>query len=195
MTPLLYSIGQFCARRRLLVLGVWLLVASGSAPGRTIARRHAIDDNVTLPGTESQRAANILQSGFGSAGTNGSNPIVLRAAAGTTLTGAAQRDAVQRTVAAYAHDPGVLSAISPLGPAGAAQLSRDDRIGYISVTLRAGPAALTIDQARHFSRSPGPRARRASPSRPAATSAARSPSPRPRTRRRSACSRRSSCSC
>jgi hypothetical protein len=29
MTPLLYRVGQFCARRRLLVLGVWLVLAVG----------------------------------------------------------------------------------------------------------------------------------------------------------------------
>ncbi len=150
MTPLLYAIGQFCARRRLLVLGAWLLIAVGVGAWASSLGGTLVTDNVTLPGTESQRAANILQNSFGTLGANGSNPIVLRAAAGTTLTGAAQRAAVQRTVAAYAHDPGVLSAVSPLGPAGAAQLSRDRRIGYVAVTLRAGPAALTIEQARHF---------------------------------------------
>jgi pyruvate/2-oxoglutarate/acetoin dehydrogenase E1 component len=67
----------------------------------------------------------VLQHGFGTAGVNGSNPIVLRAPTGATLTDARQRAAVQQVLASYAHDPGVIGAISPLSPAGAAQLSRD----------------------------------------------------------------------
>ncbi len=148
MTPLLYKIGHFSARRRLLVLGAWLLLAAGLGVWTHALGGTQINDNVTLPGTESQRAANVLQQDFGTAGANGSNPIVLRAPAGHTLTDPQERTAVERTAAAYARDPGVLGVVSPLSGAGAAQLSRDKSIGYLSVTLRAGPAQLTLAEAQ-----------------------------------------------
>ncbi len=96
MTPLLYRIGQFCARRRLLVLGVWLVLAAGLGVWAHQLGGTEVTNNVTLPGTGSQSAADVLQDGFGTAGVNGSNPIVLRAPTGATLTGARQRAAVQR---------------------------------------------------------------------------------------------------
>ncbi len=148
MTPLLYKIGHLSARRRLLVLGAWLLLAAGLGMWTHSLGGTQVNDNVTLPGTASQRAADVLQRDFGTAGANGSNPIVLRAPAGHTLTDPIERAAVERTAAAYARDPGVLGVVSPLSSAGAAQLSRDRRIGYLAVTLRTGPARLTLDEAR-----------------------------------------------
>ena len=150
MTALLYRIGQFCARRRLLVLGVWLVLAAGLGVWAHQLGGTEVTNNVTLPGTGSQNAADVLQHGFGAAGVNGSNPIVLRAPTGAALTDARQRAAVQQVIATYAHDPAVIGAISPLSSVGAAQLSRDRRIGYIALTLRAGPTALTPDEARHL---------------------------------------------
>ncbi|HEY6397677.1 MAG TPA: MMPL family transporter, partial [Solirubrobacteraceae bacterium] len=150
MSPFLYRTGLFCGRRRLLVLGVWLLVCGGVGTWASQLGGTEVTNNVTLPGTGSQRAADVVQQAFGSVATNGSNPIVLRSPAGTTLIDPSQRAAVQRVLAAYTHDPGVVSAIGPYMAAGMAQLSRDRRIGYIALTLRAGAAALTLEEARHL---------------------------------------------
>ncbi len=146
MTALLYRLGHLCARRRLLVLGLWLIVAVGL--GAWTAHHHTeTNDNVSLPGTGSQRAADVLNHDFAAA-ANGTNPIVLQAPAGTTISAPAQRAVVERVTAAYAHDPAVLSAVGPFDPGGAAQLSRDGRIATISLELRDGPTKLTDDAAQ-----------------------------------------------
>ncbi|MDO8211297.1 MMPL family transporter [Conexibacter sp. CPCC 206217] len=147
MTGFLYRLGGFCARHRKLVLIGWLVVAVGLG---TLAGRLGTEtnDNASLPGTGSQYAANVLDRDFSTGAQNGTNPIVLRAADGARLTDPAERAAVERLVAAYKRDPAVLSVISPLEPAGAAQLARDGRIGYLSLALRDGPTELTIDQAQ-----------------------------------------------
>ncbi len=150
MTSHLYRIGQLCVRRRLLVLCGWLVLAAGLGISTSQTGGTHVTDNVTLPGTGSQRAIDVVQRGFGAAGANGSNPIVLRAPSRTRLTDARERAAVARLVEAYGRDPRVVSAISPLTRAGAAQLSRDRRIGYIALTLRAGAAELTRDQANQL---------------------------------------------
>ena len=150
MTPILYRIGQFCVRHRLLVVGLWLLLAVGIGIWSGQLGGTQVTDNVTLPGTGSQRAADVLERSFGTFGANGTNPLVLRAPAGTTLTDPVERTAVQRVVAAYARDPAILAAVGPFDRAGAAQLSPDRRIGYISLALRTGPADLTLAQARQL---------------------------------------------
>lgn len=150
MTGFLYRLGGFCARRRLIVLGAWLVVAV--ALGVVVKQLGGTQttDNVTLPGTGSQRAADVVERGFGSGLANGTNPIVLAAPSGAKLTDARYRAAVERLVTAYERDRGVTSVVDPLSPAGAAQLSRDARIGYLSLELRASPTELTLDEAQRL---------------------------------------------
>ncbi len=147
MTPFLYRIGQLCVRRRAVVLGVWLLVAVGLSLWTQALGGTQVTDNVTLPGTGSQRAMDVVQRGFGSVGANGSNPIVFRAPAGAMVTTPRVRAAVDRVTRALARDPAVLAAVSPFSPAGAVQVSRDRRTAYIALTLRASAAQLTHDEA------------------------------------------------
>jgi RND superfamily putative drug exporter len=149
MTPLLYRLGQICARHRLLVLGTWLAVAVALGAYAAHAGTQTTD-NVTLPGTDSQRAADVLERDFGATTAAGTNPIVLAAPRGAKLTDAPYRGAVQQLAAAYARDRGVVTVVDPLTPAGGAQLSRDGRIGYLSLALRAGPTELTLDEAQRL---------------------------------------------
>ncbi|HEV7774072.1 MAG TPA: MMPL family transporter [Conexibacter sp.] len=147
MTPFLYALGRFCARRRLVVLGLWLVVAIVLG---ALAKQAGTQttDNVSLPGTDSQRATNILGDHFGSAVSYGTNPIVLAAPKGSKLTEPQYASAVAAVSKAYANDPGVVQVVNPLTPTGAAQLSRDERIGYLSLGLRDSPTALTDDESQ-----------------------------------------------
>ncbi len=149
MTPFLYRLGQACARRRLLVLGLWLVVAVALG---VLAKQVGTEttDNVSLPGTDSQRATNVLDDHFGSAVSYGTNPIVLAAPAGRRLTDASNASAVRRLAATYAKDPGVVQVVSPLTSAGRAQLSDDARIGFLSLELRDSPTELTLEESQHL---------------------------------------------
>ncbi len=145
MSALLQRVGAFCARHHRLVIVAWLVVAVGL--GVTAGKLGTeTNDNVSLPGTDSQRAADVLERDFPSA-ENGANPIVLRAPAGTRLTDPAQAATIARLERAFASDAAVSTVVSPLSRAGIAQLSPDGRIGYLDVTLRAGPTELTLDTA------------------------------------------------
>ncbi len=149
MTPFLYALGRFCARRRLVVLGLWLVVAVALGVLAKQAGTQTTDD-VTLPGTDSQRATSILDDHFGSAVSYGTNPVVLAAPAGAKLTDPQYARTVDEIAHAYATDPGVVQVVDPLTPTGAAQLSSDARIGYLSLELRDSPTALTSDEAQHL---------------------------------------------
>ncbi|HST42762.1 MAG TPA: MMPL family transporter, partial [Conexibacter sp.] len=139
MTALLHRLGAFCARRHRIVLVAWLLLAIGLG---TLAGRLGTqtNDNATLPGTDSQRAADVLERDFPAGAENGTNPIVLRATGDAKLTDARERAVVEKIAAAYARDPAVKAVVSPFEPAGAAQIGRADKIAYLSLTLRDGPA-------------------------------------------------------
>ena len=63
MTPLLYRLGHFCARHPVSVLVVWLVVALAIVGvARSIGQE--TNDNLSLPGIDSQAASNLLGDKF-----------------------------------------------------------------------------------------------------------------------------------
>ncbi|HWM09096.1 MAG TPA: MMPL family transporter [Solirubrobacteraceae bacterium] len=146
MTPLLYRLGGMCVRRRWIVLGVWLVIFAALA----IAARSVgpeLNDNLTLPGTDSQRASDLLAERFPSQ-ANGTNPVVLQAPQGAKLSDAKYKKPIDDTVAAFKRDADVRAATSPL--ASKDLLAKGGRTGYIALSLRASPSDLTTDDAQRI---------------------------------------------
>jgi putative drug exporter of the RND superfamily len=149
LTGPLYRLGGLCARHRRVVLILWLLVFLALA----VAARSAgpdLSDNLTLPGTDSQKATSLLDKRFPSQ-ANGTNPLVLTAPKGAKLSDSKYSTPVNDTVKALKADPDVRSATSPLTSDGASLLAKDKRIGYIAVNLKASPSQLTLDDANRLS--------------------------------------------
>jgi RND superfamily putative drug exporter len=147
VTAVLHAVGRFCVRRKFAVIGVWLVVTIAA-----VAISHGLgdntNDNLSLPGTDSQRATDALSSSFPDQ-ANGSSPIVLHASAGK-LTDAKYADAIAQAAADVAKDPNVASVLSPLTPQGASALSKDKATGYLSVTLAVPPGELSTDEAQEI---------------------------------------------
>ncbi len=145
MTGVLYGLARFCVRRRFVVLGVWLVVAIA-----LVAVSHRLgentSENLSLPGTDSQRAADTLAKSFPDQ-ANGTSPIVLHAHSGK-LTEAKYSSAVDQAAAAVAKAPHVASVVNPLTPQGASALSQDQSTGYLSVTLAVSPGELSVSEAQ-----------------------------------------------
>jgi putative drug exporter of the RND superfamily len=145
MTGVLYGLAQFCVRRRYYVLIAWLIVTVA-----LVVVSHRLgdntNDNLSLPGTDSQRATNVLAKSFPDQ-SNGSSPIVIHAASGQ-LTDAKNKQAVEAAAADVAKEPHVASVVSPLTPQGAAALSKDQATGYLSVTLSVSPGSLSREDAQ-----------------------------------------------
>lgn len=111
MAAFLYRLGHLAVRRRRWVLAFWVLLflaagaLSAAAGGKT-------SDNLTLPGTESQQATDLLKQRFPT--QSGSNTqVVFAARPGTTLRDAAASKAMDDTMAAIAKINGVAAAQSP----------------------------------------------------------------------------------
>jgi RND superfamily putative drug exporter len=144
VTGALYRVGRACAKHHWPVIAVWVIVTIALAlAGRIVG--DANNDNLSLPGTGSTEAQDLLQDNL-PAQANGTNPIVLQAAKGK-LTDSANSKAVGQTVDSLKKQPEVRSAISPLSEAGSYALSKDKTIGYVVVTLYDGPSDLSESDA------------------------------------------------
>ena len=147
MTGVLYRIAQFCVRRKFIVLAVWLVAAVA-----LVAISHRMgdntNDNLSLPGTDSQRATDVLARSF-PIQANGISPIVLHARNGK-LTDSKYSGAVNQAAADLAKESDVASVVNPLTPQGASALSKDKATGYLSVGLKVSPGSLSQEDAQHI---------------------------------------------
>jgi RND superfamily putative drug exporter len=148
MTGVLFHLGRLCVRRRWIVLAVWLLVFVALA-GWARSVGPDVNDNLTLPGSDSQAATTLLEKRFPSQ-ANGVNPVMLRAPKGAKLSSSKYKQPIDDTVSALKQDPAVRSATSPLSSSGSALLAKDKTIGYIALSLHPSPSELTTDTAERI---------------------------------------------
>jgi putative drug exporter of the RND superfamily len=148
MTSVLYRLGHGCVRHRWVVLAFWLLVFVALAVAARAVGPN-VNDNLTLPGTDSQKASDLLAARFPEQ-ANGTNPVVMTAPEGARLTDSKYKTPIDNATSAFRKDPDVRAATSPLSQAGAAYLSKDKRIGYIALNLRTSPSDLSTDDAERI---------------------------------------------
>ncbi|MFJ1749500.1 MMPL family transporter [Streptomyces sp. NPDC088116] len=138
---LLQRLGEWCARRFVVVIVAWL-VALGGLHGLQSAFGGAYSDNFSLPGTQSDDGARVLSAHAPGAGGIGAQ-VVLHDGQKSL---AAVQSQIDETVGSLQRLPHVLSAESPLPatpsspPTGA--LTADGRTGYITVRFAENPTAL-----------------------------------------------------
>lgn len=145
MANLLYRLGRFGFRRRGTVVAAWVLLlvviggalaSIGLAPSATLS----------IPGTESQRALDVLTEEFpqasGAAGT-----VVIRAPQGESVLDEANRAVVMSVVQEANELPGVVGATSPYD---SQAISRDGRYAMVSVQFAEVADALTEDERTAF---------------------------------------------
>jgi RND superfamily putative drug exporter len=143
VTGVLYGLAKFCVRHRFVTIAVWLLVTVALV-GVSHRLGENTNDNLSLPGTDSQHATDTLSHSFPDQ-ANGTSPIVLHAAKGK-LTESKYASAVDEAAADVAKAPHVASVVNPLTPEGANALSKDKSTGYLSVTLAVSPGELSVSE-------------------------------------------------
>ncbi len=153
VTAPLYHLGRFCARHNKLVLAAWVAAAVvlallGSAAG------HRTSNNLTLPGSGSTKATDVLQANL-PAQANGTNPLVMEATHGQ-LTDQSDEQAIDQTVAALQKTPHVTKAVNPFGQGASNLVSKDGKTAYIPVTLNVSPSQITNSEAQAVLNAAGP---------------------------------------
>ena len=144
MATFLYRLGRYAFRRRRLVLALWIIVLAGLGFGMASVTSKT-SDAFSIPGTQSQRALDLLQQQFPQSSAAGATArVVFEAPAGQTLTSTANKAEVESLVAALRQAPQVANVVDPY-QGGAVNSS--GAIAYASVTYKVGQADVT-DQDR-----------------------------------------------
>ena len=144
MTGPLYRLAGLCVRRAPFVFALWILIVVALViAARSIGEDTS--DNVTLSGTGSAAAQDLLQAHFPDQ-AYGSNPVVFFAPHGK-LTSQADQQAINAAVKSLRKAPHVVSVVNPLSNAGKDALSKSKRVAYASVNLNIGPGDIDADQA------------------------------------------------
>ena len=143
MATLLYGLGHFCVRRRRLVLAAWIVLLVGVAIW-SVAAKGATTEALSIPGTESQAAQDLLSQRFpAQAGTT--IRIAIEAPAGRKLTqfvSEAQLNAALRQVLLL---PNV---VAPADPHSMVTTSPDGRIAFIEIRFDKSAVDLPKDEVR-----------------------------------------------
>jgi RND superfamily putative drug exporter len=142
----LYRLGRWCARHPGRLIAAWLVVLV-AALGAAATWGEASSDGMEIPGTESQRAIDLLEARFPDA-AGGRARVVFAASAGR-VTDPPLRAAAQATLAQIRDLHHVRQVTDPFGPASAFLVSADGRIAFAeilySVTAREVGAAGVAD--------------------------------------------------
>jgi putative drug exporter of the RND superfamily len=146
VTAPLYAIGRFCSKHHWLTIGVWIIAAVALVVAGS-AGESKTNDNLTLPGTDSTLATELLEESLPEQ-AYGSNPLVFEAKGGATVTEPKLAQAIGESVKRLNQLHYVNSAANPLSPQGANFLSKDHTVAYSPVVLGVGPGELTEDQAQ-----------------------------------------------
>ena len=132
MAGVLYRLGRLCANHAIVVVVVWLgLVVLVQLAVWNIGAETSND--LSLPGTESQQATDLLASRFPPQ-QNGSSPVVFHVAKGK-ITDAANKQAVESSYKALSKAPHVASAPDPFANAASGLVSKDAKTAFTPVLL------------------------------------------------------------
>ncbi|MET7865729.1 MMPL family transporter [Micromonospora taraxaci] len=141
MATLLYRLGRGALRRRRLVVALWLvvLVVAGLAAATL---RGPTASNFTMPGTESQRALDLLAEQFPAA-SGATGTITVKAPADGQLATPEGQGVVQELVQEASTLPGVVGAVNPF-QVGA--VTPNGRYALVQVQFATGGDEVTDDQ-------------------------------------------------
>ncbi|HEU5025547.1 MAG TPA: MMPL family transporter [Spirillospora sp.] len=158
MATFLYRIGRWAFRRRRLVIGLWLgvLVLAGVAAATAPAGQ---DEDLSMPGTESQKAFDLLDERFPQSNAQGADArLVFQAPDGRRVTAAGSRAAVEDALGSLKGGDQVASVTDPYATGA---VSKDGTIAYSTITYTAdavdltGPAKAALEDAAAEARDAG----------------------------------------
>ncbi|PSM37858.1 hypothetical protein C6Y14_40230 [Streptomyces dioscori] len=131
------ALARWCVQHRLVALLLWLTALGGTATAALVAGS-AYSNDYQVPGTESGRAAELVQDNF--PGLGGDSDTVVWHSTPGTVRAADVEQTMTRTLDRIAGLPGVAAVVSPYegsgseGP-GSGRISGDGRTAYATVTF------------------------------------------------------------
>ena len=135
MATFLYRLGRWAFARRRLVALLWVAVL---AVGGVLAAKApaAPDDGFSMPGTEAQKAFDLMNERFPGGHADGASArLVFVAPSGQKITAGPNQQVVEKTVGELVHGEQVTSAVDPFKTKGA--VSKDETTAYATVSYSA----------------------------------------------------------
>ncbi|MBG6238799.1 RND superfamily putative drug exporter [Mycetocola sp. CAN_C7] len=141
MSSLLYSLGRWAFRARGVVVGAWILILA-LAGGGALLFNQGLDNNISIPGTESQEALDSLSTTFPQV-SGATAQIVVVAPDGDAVTDDDIVDAISDTVDAVNEFDQIAQAVSPFDENISGAISDNDAAALISVQFDGVTADIT----------------------------------------------------
>ncbi|MBE3010254.1 MMPL family transporter [Microbispora sp. NEAU-D428] len=132
MSGFLGRLGGWCARHGWIVLTLWVL-AAGLLTAGTLVWGRPVNNNVSIPGTDAQRAHELMREGFGPGYDPGGTVQLVLYTANGTLIDKSRKQAVEQSMDALRRTPHVVEVETPYRMGG---MSSSLRIGMITVRLK-----------------------------------------------------------
>ncbi|MFB6850127.1 MMPL family transporter [Streptomyces sp. NPDC056373] len=140
MATLLYKLGRFAFRRRGVVVLLWLLALGGAAFAASTAPAPPAD-TFSMPGTESQKAFDLLKEKFPAASADGASArVVVRAPENSKISDAGPRKEVAALVSDLSKAPEVVRVSDPFS---GGAVSEDGTTAYAVVTYDVAAAEVS----------------------------------------------------
>ncbi|MER6530882.1 MMPL family transporter [Streptomyces sp. NPDC001508] len=141
MATFLYRLGRMSFRRRRWFLLLWAAVLAAAVFGAAKAPA-APEDSMTIPGTESQKAFDLINERFPDSGNSdgATARLVFVAPDGQKITATDNKGAIEHTVSELADGAQVHSAIDPFT---AHAVSKDGTTAYATITYEESSSDLT----------------------------------------------------
>ncbi|MGW5776851.1 MMPL family transporter [Streptomyces sp. NPDC003863] len=141
MATFLYKLGRTAFRRRRLVALLWVALLAIAGVGAATAPTPT-SSSFSIPGTEAQRAFDLLEERFPGAGADGATArVVFKAPAGEKMTDPAHKAVVEETVAAL--KSGSDQIVQVTDPYTAHAVSQNGSTAYVSVSYKVNGMELT----------------------------------------------------
>ncbi|NUR03368.1 MAG: MMPL family transporter [Streptomyces sp.] len=145
MATFLYKLGRFAFRRRHFVALFWVALLTLAGVGAAHAPT-AGSTSFSIPGTEAQKAFDLLEQRFpGMSADGATGRVVFKAPAGEKMTDAANRATVEKTVKELADGSEVVSVADPYQ---AHAVSKNGTVAYASVKYKVSGMELK-EASRH----------------------------------------------
>ncbi|TMU92810.1 MMPL family transporter [Streptomyces sp. DASNCL29] len=140
MATFLYKLGRFAFRRRGFVALIWVALLAVAGVGAATASQPA-NDSFSIPGTEAQKAFDLLEQRFPGGNADGATArVVFRAPSGEKMTDPDNKAVVTKTVAELkASSPQVASVADPYQ---ARAVSKDGTTAYILTSYKVNAMEL-----------------------------------------------------
>ena len=161
MATVLYRLGRFAFHRRWLVIGVWVVLLGAAGIGAQ-QLSGSTTDATSIPGTESQRAIDLLEQRTGTSADDGTARVVFRAPDGASVQTVDAKKAIEAAIVGLESLPHVTSVTDPFSTGAvsadgstavatadydvrAEELTQADQDRLFEAGDRATSAGLTVD--------------------------------------------------